>query len=59
MEKAVSEWKAKKEESMEGESSKTEDEPEENIYAVAAESDVSTSLESYYGFSLAIDQGLF
>lgn len=29
---------------MEGESSKAEEEPEENIYAVAPESDVSVSL---------------
>ncbi|XP_034241122.1 pre-mRNA-splicing factor ISY1 homolog [Thrips palmi] len=46
LEKAVSEWKAKKEESMEGESSKAEDEPEENIYAVGPESDSSDEEES-------------
>lgn len=41
MEKAVREWKSKKEESMEKEGGKAVDEPEENIYAVAADSDVS------------------
>ncbi|KAK3921886.1 Pre-mRNA-splicing factor ISY1-like protein [Frankliniella fusca] len=45
-EKAVSEWKAKKEQSLEGESSKADEEQEENIYAVAGESDSSDEDDS-------------
>lgn len=45
IETAVSEWRAKKEQSRGGEGKTSDEEPEENIYAVAPESDSSSEEE--------------